>query len=150
MADFRGVEGSGKSYTVASLKMTIGGDTLKLRSVSPGGREVTQEHVFTVGSRVPVAIVTGPVKPREVTTVFDPLSFSTWNRSRKGLATQRITITAVLMETGLPTITLAYEQCGTMGDEYPELKAGEATEFNATMKWLPTRMTVDGQDLVEN
>ncbi len=149
MADFRGVEGSGKSYTVASLKMTIGGDTLKLRSVSPGGREVTQEHVFVVGSRVPVAIVTGPVKPREVTTVFDPLSFSTWNRSRTNLATQRITITAVLMEPGLPTITLAYEQCGTMGDEYPELKAGESTEFNSSMKWLPTRMTIDGKDLVD-
>lgn len=149
MAEFRGVGGSGRSFTVASLIMMIGGDTLILRSVSPGGREVAQEHIWQVGSRVPAGIITGAVKPREISTVIDPLSFAMWNKSRSNLATQRITITAVLQEPGLPSITLAYEQCATLGDEYPELKSGEVSEFNATVKWLPTRMTIDGKDLVD-
>lgn len=146
MADFSGI--SGKSFTVASLKMSIGGDTLKLRSVTPGGREVTQEHVFEVGKQVPVGIVTGAIKPREIKTVIDPVSYAAWNKSRSNLANERITITAVLIETGLPSITLTYEDCATTGDELPELKAGEATEFNATMGWLPTNTLLDGKNLV--
>jgi hypothetical protein len=145
MADFRGI--NGKSFTVASLKMMIGGDTLKLRSVTPGGREVAQEHIFEVGKQVPVGLVTGAVKPREIATVVDPVSYAAWNKSKDDLANTRVTITAVLMEKGMNSITLTYEECGVLGDEFPELKAGEATEFNATVKWMPTNMLVDDKNL---
>ncbi len=147
MADFPGV--TGKSYTVASMVIRFSGDTVKLRSVTPGGREVTQEHVFEVGRRVPVAVVTGAEKPREVAVEYDPASYAQWAGQQDTLALQRPSITILLTEPGLPSITIDHEDCGFMGDEFPQLTAGEATEFKPTGKWLPTRTKLTGKSLTE-
>lgn len=141
--DFPGVNGT--SYTVASLQMSIGGDTLALRSVSPGGREIEQVPVYQVGSRIAQALITGAEKSRELGITIDPRSFTTWNQSKDAIATQRPTITAVLIEPGMPSMTIDYEECGYMGEELPELTAGEATEFNVPGKFMPTRVRIDGQ-----
>lgn len=142
MAAFTGV--NGKSYTVASLQMSIGGDTIIPRSVTPGGREIEQVVVYAVGSRVPQALITGAEKPKEITTVFDPMSYVAWLATKEAIANQRPTITIVLIEESLPTITLDYEECGFMGEDFPEMKGGEAAEFVPTVKWMPTRVRIQG------
>lgn len=143
MAEFPGA--NGKTFTVASLKMSVGGDTLVLRAVSPGGREIEQVPVYAVGSRVAVALMTGAEKARELGITIDPVSFSSWNQSKDAIALQRPTITAVLVEDGMPSITIDYEECGYMGEELPELTAGETTEFNVPGKFMPTRVRIDGK-----
>lgn len=140
MALFPGV--NGKSYTVSSLQMSIGGDTLLLRSVTPGGREIEQVVVYAVGSRVPQALITGAEKPKEITTIFDPKSYVDWLSSKQAIANQRPSISIILIEESLPTITIDYEECGFMGEEFPEMKSGEAAEFAPTVKWMPTRVRV--------
>ena len=138
MATFPGV--NNKSYTVASLQMAIGGDTIIPRSVTPGGREIEQVAVFAVGSRLAQALITGAEKAKEITAIFDPMSYAAWMATKDAIAIQRPTITVILVEEGLPTITLDYEECGFMGDEFPEMKGGEAAEFAPTAKFMPTRV----------
>lgn len=143
MAAFPGVNAT--SYTVASLQMSIGGDTIIPRSVTPGGREIEQVEVFAVGSRVAQALITGAEKTKELTAVFDPMSYASWMNTKQSIALQRPTITIVLIESTLPTITLDYEECGFMGDEWPEMKGGEAVECAPTAKFKPTRMRFNNQ-----
>jgi hypothetical protein len=125
--------------------MAIGGDTIIPRSVTPGGREIEQVAVYAVGSRVAQALITGAEKAKEITTAFDPMSYTAWLDTKSAIALERPSITIVLIEPDLPTITLDYEECGFMGDEFPEMKGGEAAEFVPTVKWQPTRVRVNGK-----
>lgn len=143
MADFPGV--TGRTYTPISLTMRIETDTLRLRSVSPGGREIAQEQVFELGNPVPVALATGFEKAREISVTIDPISFKSWSQAQTTISLQRPTITLILTATGLPSVTVDYEQCGYMGEEMPELVAGEATEFNIPTRWMPTRTRINGK-----
>lgn len=143
MADFPGV--TARTYTPVSLIIRFDTDTLALRSVAPGGREIAQEHVFRLGYPLPVALATGFEKPRELGVTFDPVSHAAWSASKTRLASQRATITLLLEADGLPSVTIDYEDCGYMGEELPELVAGEATEFNVPCKFMPTRMKMNGK-----
>lgn len=145
MAEFPGITGRG--YSPSSIKMTIDGDVVQLRSVSPGGREVTQEHVFRLGSFIPVALITGSEKPRELAVTVDPVSYTAWLAARATgvpVALLRISVSVLLESPGNPSILLEYENCGLMGDEFPEMVAGEATEFNAPIRFMPTAVKVNG------
>ncbi len=148
MAEYPGV--NSRSYTVASLQMTIGGDTIIPRSVTPGGREVEQVEVFAVGSRVAQALITGAEKTKEVSTSFDPMSYIQWIETQQSLAIKRPTISILLAEETLPSIRIDYEECGYMGEEFPEMKGGETTEFVPAAKWKPTRVRVNGKLLTSN
>lgn len=138
---------NGKTFTVSSLKMSIGGDVVVLRAVAPGGREVEQVHVWAVGSRLAVALMTGVEKPRELGVTIDPVSFMTWNQSKDNIALLRPTITGLLREDGMTSFKVDWEECGYMGEELPELTAGETTEFNIPGKFLPTRVRINGKYL---
>ena len=143
MTAFPGVNGT--SYTVASLQITFGGDTVIPRSVTPGGTEVEQVEVFAVGQRVAQALITGAEKTKEISTTFDPMSWIAWRDTKTALALQRPTVSVLLAETSLPSIRIDYEECGYMGEEFPELKGGETTEFAPVAKWKPTRVRVNGK-----
>jgi hypothetical protein len=141
--EFPGVNGT--SYTAASLQMSVGGDTIIPRSVTAGGREVEQVAVFAVGERVAQALITGAEKAKEVSTSFDPMSYIAWIETKEALALQRPTISLLLVEANLPSIRIDYEECGYMGEEFPEMKGGEAAEFVPACKWQPTRVRVNGK-----
>jgi hypothetical protein len=143
MPDFPGANKT--TYTCSSIKMSFDGDVIVLRSVALGGREIEQVPVFQLGSRLAVALMTGVEKPRELGVTIDPVSYYAWAQSKDSIATQRPTVTAIFIEPGKPSFTIDWEGCGYMGEEFPELTSGETTEFNVPIKFMPTRVKVNGK-----